>query len=176
MNTNATLSPPVCDRDHIEGRASARLTLVEFGDYQCPYCAAAYPIVKRLQRDLGSKLRFVFRNFPLIQAHPCAMAAAEAAEAAALQGKFWEMHDVIYENQDQLDPSILPLWAQQLRLDVNEFRKAIKDGLVTQRIKDDRKSGIRSGVNGTPCLFINGVRFDGAADYEQLREALEAEQ
>ena len=176
MNTTATLNPPVSDRDHIEGRASARLTLVEFGDYQCPYCGAAYPVVKQLQRDLGSKLRFVFRNFPLTQAHPYAMVAAEAAEAAALQGKFWEMHDIIYENQDQLEPSILPLWAQQLRLNVNELGRAIKEGLVTERIKDDRKSGIHSGVNGTPCLFINGVRFDGAADYEQLREALEAEE
>ena len=176
MNTTATLNPPVSDRDHIEGRASARLTLVEFGDYQCPYCGAAYPVVKQLQRDLGSKLRFVFRNFPLTQAHPYAMVAAEAAEAAALQGKFWEMHDIIYENQDQLEPSILPLWAQQLRLNVNEFGRAIKEGLVTERIKDDRKSGTHSGVNGTPCFFINGVRFDGAADYEQLREALEAEE
>src|SRR5215831_12735738 len=144
MNRTATLSPPVSDSDHIEGRASAPLTLVEFGDYQCPYCGAAYPVVKQLQRDLGGKLRFVFRNFPLTQAHPYAMVAAEAAEAAALQGKFWEMHDIIYENQDQLDPSILPLWAQQLRLNVNEFGKAIEEGLVTQRINDDRKSEIRS--------------------------------
>ena len=176
MNTTATLNPPVSDRDHNEGRATARLTLVEFGDYQCPYCGAAYPVVKQLQRDLGSKLRFVFRNFPLTQAHPYAMVAAEAAEAAALQGKFWEMHDIIYENQDQLEPSILPLWAQQLRLNVNEFGRAIKEGLITERINEDRKSGIHSGVNGTPCFFINGVRFDGAADYEQLSEALEAEE
>src|SRR3974390_1684203 len=141
MNKTATLSPPISDRDHIEGRASARLTLVEFGDYQCPYCGAAYPIVKQLQKDLGSKLRFVFRNFPLTQAHPFAMVAAEAAEAAALQGKFWEMHDIIYENQDQLDPSILPVWAQRLHLNANEFGRAIEEGLVTDRIKNDRKSG-----------------------------------
>lgn len=174
MNTTATLSPPVSDRDHSEGRASAALTLVEFGDYQCPYCGAAYSVIKRLQRDLGSKLRFVFRNFPLTQAHPYAMVAAEAAEAASLQGKFWQMHDLIYENQDQLDPSILPAWAEQLGLNVAEFGRAIKEGLVTQRIKDDRKSGIHSGVNGTPCFFINGVRFDGAPDYEQLLDALES--
>src|SRR5215467_3462411 len=141
MNTTVTLSPSVSDSDHIEGRASARLTLVEFGDYQCPYCGAAYPVVKQLQRDLGSKLRFIFRNFPLTQAHPYALVAAEAAEAAALQGKFWEMHDIIYENQDQLDPSILPLWAQQLRLNVKEFGRTIEEGLVTERIKNDRKSG-----------------------------------
>jgi protein-disulfide isomerase len=133
------------------------------------------PSSNSFKKNLGTKLRFVFRNFPLTQAHPYALVAAEAAEVAALQGKFWEMHDIIYENQDQLDPSILPLWAQQLRLDVNEFGKAIKEGLVTERIKNDRKSGIHSGVNGTPCFFINAVRFDGAADYDQLREALEAE-
>jgi protein-disulfide isomerase len=172
MSRTPTLAPPVSDRDHIEGRPDAALTLVEFGDYQCPYCGAAYPIVKQLQRDLGKKLRFVFRNFPLTQAHPYALVAAQAAEAAALQGKFWEMHDYIYENQDQLDPSILPLWAQELGLDVNEFAGAIKDGLVTERIREDRKSGVRSGVNGTPCFFIQGARFDGGADYDQLREAL----
>jgi protein-disulfide isomerase len=173
MSTTATLSPPVSARDHVLGHANARLTLVEFGDYQCPYCGAAYPLVKQLQKDLGNQLRFVFRNFPLTQAHPYAMVAAEAAEAAALQGKFWEMHDLIYENQDQLDPSILVLWAEKIHVQVNEFGRAIKEGIVTERIKEDRKSGIRSGVNGTPCFFINGIRFDGPADYEQLREALE---
>lgn len=168
-----TLTPPVSERDHIAGRADARLTLIEFGDYQCPYCGAAYPIVKQLQADLGDALRFVFRNFPLTEIHPYAMVAAEAAEAAARQGKFWEMHAVIYENQDELEPSILPVWAQKIRLAVNEFGRAIKEGLVTERIKEDLKSGIGSGVNGTPCFFINGVRFDGDPDYDQLRKALE---
>jgi protein-disulfide isomerase len=173
MNTTATLTPSVSERDHIAGRTNARLTLVEFGDYQCPYCGAAHPIVKKLQRDLGDKLRFVFRNFPLTQAHPYAMIAAESAEAAALQGKFWEMHDVIYENQDQLDPSFLSLWAKEIHLDMNEFGKVLKEGRVTERLREDRSSGIRSGVNGTPTFFINGIRFDGEADYEELREALD---
>jgi protein-disulfide isomerase len=173
MNTIATLSPPVSDRDHVAGKSTAQWTLVEFGDYQCPYCGAAHPIIKQLQRDLGNKLRFVFRNFPLTEIHPHALVAAEAAEAAALQGKFWEMHDIIYENQDQLDPSVLLSWAQEIGLDVSEFGKAIKQGLVTERIKEDRKSGNRSGVDGTPCFFIKGIRFDGDAEYEQLREALE---
>lgn len=173
MNGSAMLTPPVSERDHIAGRAGAGLTLVEFGDYQCPYCGAAHPLVKQLQKDLGQKLRFVFRNFPLTQAHPYALVAAEAAEAAALQGKFWEMHDVIFEHQDELEPEALLRWAQQLHLDMNEFGKAIKQGIVTERIKEDRKSGIRSGVNGTPCFFVNDARFDYAADYESLREALE---
>src|SRR5215471_16597411 len=140
MSITEALSPPVSDRDHIEGMTSARLTLVEFGDYQCPYCGAAYPIVKQLQKDLGSKLRFAFRNFPLTQAHPYALVAAQAAEAAALQGKFWEMHDYIFEHQEELDPNTLPDWARRVGLDLEEFGTAIKQGLVTERIKDDRKS------------------------------------
>jgi protein-disulfide isomerase len=172
MNESATLTPPVSARDHAQGPADAILTLVEFGDYQCPYCGAAYPEVKRVQKSLGKKLRFVFRNFPLTQAHPYALIAAEAAEAAALQGKFWEMHDLIYENQDSLEPDILPSWAEQVGLDLEEFGTAIREGEATKRIKEDRRSGIASGVNGTPSFFINGVRHDGAPDYASLLAAL----
>ena len=173
MNEPATLTPPVSERDHAEGRADAPLTLVEYGDYQCPYCGEAYPVIKRLQKALGKKLRFVFRNFPLTQAHPYALIAAEAAEAAGLQGKFWQMHDLIYENQVDLEPDILPSWAERVGLDLTEFGKAIKEGAVTKRIKEDRASGIRSGVNGTPCFFINGARYDGDSGFDSLREALE---
>jgi protein-disulfide isomerase len=173
MNESATLTPPVSARDHAEGLADAPVTLVEYGDYQCPYCGAAYPVVKQLQEALGKRLRFVFRNFPLTQAHPYALIAAEAAEAAALQGKFWEMHDLIYENQDELDPGILPAWAESTGLNLEEFGTAIRQGDITKRIKEDRASGIRSGVNGTPSFFINGTRYDGAADYDSLRAALE---
>jgi len=173
MSASGTLTPPVSARDHVEGRTDAPLTLVEYGDYQCPYCGAAYPVVKRLQKASGKKLRFVFRNFPLTQAHPYAMVAAEAAEAAALQGKFWEMHDLIYENQAELEPDVLPAWVQQLGMDLEEFGTAIRRGEITKRIKEDRMSGIHSGVNGTPCFFINGTRYDGPADYEPLRMALE---
>ena len=173
MSASVTLTPPVSARDHVEGRTDAPLTLVEYGDYQCPYCGAAYPVVKRLQKASGKKLRFVFRNFPLTQAHPYAMVAAEAAEAAALQGKFWEMHDLIYENQAELEPDVLPAWVQKLGMDLEEFGTAIRRGEITKRIKEDRMSGIHSGVNGTPCFFINGARYDGPADYEPLRMALE---
>src|SRR5215470_6119750 len=173
MNEDATLSPPVSERDHIEGPASAPLTLVEYGDYQCPYCGAAYPVVKRVQKALGKKLRFVFRNFPLTQAHPYAMVAAESAEAAALQGKFWPMHDYIFENQADLEPDILPVWAERLGLDLKAFGSAIRLGEVTKRVKEDRSSGIRSGVNGTPSFFIKGTRYDGPPDYDSLRAAVE---
>jgi|SRR6266446_1657989 len=173
MNGSATLTPPVSGRDHAQGRADALVTLVEYGDYQCPYCGAAHPVVKRLECAFGNKLRFVFRNFPLTQAHPYAMVAAEAAEAAALQGKFWEMHDLIYENQGNLEPDILPAWAQRVGLDLQEFGTAIKQGEITKRIKEDRNSGIRSGVNGTPCFFINETRHDAPPDYDSLRAGLE---
>jgi protein-disulfide isomerase len=173
MSESATLTPAVSTRDHIQGPTDAPLTLVEYGDYQCPYCGAAYPVVKRLQKSFNKKLRFVFRNFPLTQAHPYAMIAAEAAEAAALQGKFWEMHDYIYENQDELEPDVLPAWAGEVGLDLGQFGTAIKQGEISKRIKEDRTGGIRSGVNGTPCFFINGIRYDGAADFDLLRATVE---
>ncbi len=173
MNESTTLTPPVSERDHAQGRAGAPVTLVEYGDYQCPYCGAAYPEVKRLQKALGKRLRFVFRNFPLTQAHPYALIAAEAAEAAALHGKFWQMHDLIYENQADLEPDILPAWAEKVGLDLDEFGTAIQQGGVSKRIKEDRMSGIRRGVNGTPSFFINGTRYDGAPDHDSLLAAVE---
>ena len=172
---SATLRPPVSARDHAEGPADAPLTLVEYGDYQCPYCGGAHPVVKRLQKTLGKKLRFVFRNFPLTQAHPYALIAAEAAEAAALQGRFWEMHDLVFEQQALLEPDIIPQWAESLGLDLGKLENDISRGTVKERIKEDRQSGIRSGVNGTPTFYINGVRFDGSADYGSLLAVLESE-
>ena len=172
---SAMLTPPVSTRDHTEGPDVAPLTLVEYGDYQCPYCGAAYPVVKRLQKTLGKKLLFVFRNFPLTQMHPYALIAAEAAEAAALQGKFWEMHDLLFEQQSFLEPDAIPVWAERLGLDLEKLGNDIAQGVVEGRIKEDRQSGIRSGVNGTPTFFVNGVRFDGSPDYGSLLVALESE-
>jgi len=173
MNETATLIPPVSARDHAEGPDDAPLTLVEYGDYQCPYCGMAYPVVKRLQKNLGKKLRFVFRNFPLTQAHPYAGIAAEAAEAAALLGKFWPMHDTIYENQEILSPDSLAEWAHELGLEDKDLQRAIERPEIAERLKEDRRSGIRSGVNGTPTFFINGTRHNGPPDYPSLLEALE---
>jgi protein-disulfide isomerase len=175
MEGTAHLVQPVSSRDHAQGLIDAPLTLVEYGDYQCPFCGAAYPVVKLLQEALGRKLRFVFRNFPLTQLHPYALLAAEAAEAAALQGKFWEMHDQIYEQQELLDPDLIPSWAEEIGLDLDKFGKEIEKGDVAARIKEDRRSGIRSGVNGTPTFYINGSRYDGPSDYESLVAALQAE-
>jgi protein-disulfide isomerase len=175
MDKSPTLTQPVSANDHVEGSADAPLTLVEYGDYQCPYCGAAYPVVKRLQKTLGEKLRFVFRNLPLTQAHPYALIAAEAAEAAALQGKFWQMHDLLFEQQALLKPEIISLWAQEIRLDLEKFGNDINREDVENRIKEDRQSGIRSGVNGTPTFFINGTRYDGAPDYDSMLAALESE-
>jgi protein-disulfide isomerase len=173
MDNSATLTQPVSARDHTEGPADAPLTLVEYGDYQCPYCGAAYPVVKRVQKKLGKKLRFVFRNFPLTQAHPYALIAAEAAEAAALQGKFWEMHDLLFEQQAFLEPDIFSSWAKKIGLDLERFGNDIKQAAVEKRLQEDRQSGIRSGVNGTPTFFINGTRYDGSPDYGSLLAALE---
>ncbi len=170
----STLTKPVSPHDHAEGSIDAPLTLVEYGDYQCPYCGAAYPVVKRLQKTLGKNLRFVFRNFPLTQVHPYALIAAEAAEAAALQDKFWEMHDLLFEEQNLLKPEIVLSWAKKIELNLERFENDIKQDVVEKRIKEDRQSGIRSGVNGTSTFFINGTRYDGPHDYNSLLTALES--
>jgi protein-disulfide isomerase len=172
MNASATLTPPVSSSDHASGPADAPVTLTEFGDYQCPYCGETYPVIKRLQKVFGQKLRFVFRNFPLTQSHPFAMVAAEVAEAAALQGKFWEMHDLLYGNQERLAADVLLPWAKELGLDIDKLGTALREGEVAKRIKADRRSGISSGVNGTPSLFINGLRYDGPRDFDTLRAVL----
>src|SRR5258708_6920474 len=142
------LTMSVSERDHMQGPADAPLTLVEYGDYQCPYCGAAYPVVKRLQREVGKNLRFVFRNFPITQVHPSARIAAELAEGAGLQKKFWAMHDLIFENQDQLAPEIFRDWADQVGMDWETFSAAATQSEIAKRLKEDRASGIHSGVNG----------------------------
>jgi len=161
------------DRDHIQGPAGAPVTLVEYGDYECPYCGAAYPIVKEVQSRLGDGLRFVFRNFPITSIHPQAEIAAEAAEAAGAQGKFWQMHDWIYEHQDTIAPDDLLAAAAVLGLDVNIFAADMTAHRHEKKIREDFMSGVRSGVNGTPTFFINGVRHDGGYQLEELLAAIE---
>jgi len=156
------LTPDVSERDHSAGEPDAPVTLVEYGDYECPHCGMAYPIVKSIQRRLGKKLRFVFRNFPLAESHPHARHAAECAEAAADQGKFWEMHDALFENQDRLEDEELVALARRLRLDAQGIARALEEGTYAARVRADFRSGVRSGVNGTPTFFINGQRYDGA--------------
>ena len=170
----ARLTPPVNARDHVEGRDTADVTLVEYGDYECPYCGRAYPIVKKIQEALGSRLRFVFRNFPLTESHPHAQHAAEAAEAAAAQGHFWEMHDALFEHQRALGDRHLLEYAAAIGLDERRFQKELVDRTHASRVREDFMSGVRSGVNGTPTFFINGVRYDGPWDFKTLIEALNA--
>jgi protein-disulfide isomerase len=156
------LSVAVGDRDHVAGPADAPVTLVEYGDYECPHCARAHPVVARVRESLGSSLRFVFRHFPLTEAHPHAEHAAEAAEAAAQRGKFWEMHDAIYQHQaDGLEDEDLAGYAAALGLDAEDVLAEIEDEAHVERVRADFMGGVRSGVNGTPTFFINGQRFDG---------------
>jgi protein-disulfide isomerase len=172
---SAELTLPVSDeRDHFQGSSDAAVTLVEYGDYECPYCGAAYPIVKEVQARLGERLRFVFRNFPITTSHPHAEQAAEAAEAAAAQGRFWEMHDHLYEHQRQLEDADLHAYAEALGLDVARFASELAGHIHAERVREDFMSGVRSGVNGTPTFYINGVRHDSSYDVDTLLAALES--
>lgn len=170
----ATLTHPIAERDHIQGPTNARIHLVEYGDFECPFCGEAYPIVKAIQQKLGKELCFTFRNFPLTKAHPHAEHAAEAAEAAGAQGRFWEMHDLLFENQDALDDRDLFRYAEMLRLDVPRLMTEVRTGAHLHRIREDFSSGVRSGVNGTPTFFINGERYDGDRALQAMLAALRA--
>jgi protein-disulfide isomerase len=164
-----SLSMPVSEsRDHISGPASAPVTLVEYGDYECSYCGQAYGILKELHARVGEQVRLVFRNFPLTQIHPHAGRAAEAAEAAAAQGRFQSMHDMLYEHQDALGDDDLVAYAAQLGLDLDRFQVDLTQGTHLDRIREDFMSGVRSGVNGTPTFFVNGRRLDGPWDLQSL--------
>jgi protein-disulfide isomerase len=167
------LTLPVGDRDHFEGPVGATLVLLEYGDYQCPYCGAAYPIVKRVQKEFGARLKFVFRNFPITNAHPYAEWAAETAEAVAAHGKFWEMHDFLFENQRSLgDEAFFVNYESELKLDAPAIAREVAAGALRPRVEEDFMSGVRSGVNGTPTFFINGVRYDGYPEFQPLVSAL----
>src|SRR5258706_7527036 len=170
----AKLLLPQAGRDHIQGPIDAPNALVEYGDYECPYCGEAYPIIKAIQERLGDRLCFVFRNFPLVNAHPHAQRAAEAAEAAGAQGKFWEMHDLLFENQNALDDEDLAQYATALGLDGRRLIGELLSGTQTGRVREDFRSGARGGVNGTPTFFINGVRYDGSWDPDSATDALTA--
>jgi protein-disulfide isomerase len=168
-----TLTLPVGPRDHSAGPATAPVTLVEYGDYECPHCGRAYPIVKAVQKRLGKHLRFVFRNFPLTEMHPNAANAAETAEAAAAQDKFWEMHDTLFDNQAELEPADLIAHATRLGLDAQRVAAELKSHAHEPRVREDFMSGVRSGVNGTPTFFLNGVRYDGSWNLPDLLAAIE---
>jgi protein-disulfide isomerase len=172
---NTKLALPIEGRDHIEGNIHASISLLEYGDYECPYCGEAYPIVKEIQERMGEKLCFAFRNFPLANSHPHAVHAAEAAEAAAAQGQFWEMHDLLFENQQALEDEDIAHYATDLGLDANRLIREVMSGEYQARLKEDFQGGTRAGVNGTPTFFINGLRYDGPRDVESFLEAMTEE-
>ncbi len=168
----ARLALPVGDRDHVQGPAEAPVTLVEYGDYECPYCRAAVPIVQELQQLLGDHLRFVFRHFPLTREHPHAQHAAEVAEAAGAQGKFFEMHASLFEHQETLEDEHLRQLATDLGLDIARFGRELDAHAHAERVREDFESGVRSGARGTPTFFLDDDRYDGLIGVRQLLAAV----
>jgi formate-nitrite transporter family protein len=164
----ATLAIPLSVHDHVRGRLDAPLTLVQYGDFQCSHCARVYPMVLEIAEDLGDSLAFALRHFPLPQVHPLAQLTAEAAEAAASQGRFWEMATVLYENQEEMDDDRLTRCAQKADLDIKRFKKEIKSGIHASRVRADYLGGVRSGMKGTPTFFINGQLYEGAHESAAL--------
>lgn len=169
---NRQLAEPLSENDHFEGSLSAPVRIVEYGDYECPFCGRADQVIKELQQELGDQICYAFRNFPLYQIHEFALLAAQAAEAAALQDKFWEMHDLLYRNQDALDGEAIAEYAQSLGLDMQVFSDAMEDEAVKQRITHDLYTGMQSDVEGTPSFYINGHKYEGNTDLDQLRQAV----
>jgi protein-disulfide isomerase len=161
------------ERDHVRGPVDAPITLLEYGDFECPYCGAAHPIVEALREHMGDELRFVFRQFPLVSIHPHAERAAEAAEAAGAQGRFWEMHDRLFEHQHALDDESFLVHAEAVGLDLPRFAREMAGGTHASRVREDFMSGVRSGVNGTPSFYIDGMRHDGPWDLDSLVAAIE---
>ncbi|MGD9093399.1 MAG: Na+/H+ antiporter NhaA [Anaerolineales bacterium] len=171
--TEASITLPVGDRDHILGPADAPITLVEYGDLECPYCRQVNPVIRELRRRLGGQVRYVFRHFPIRSIHLHAQLAAEATEAAAAQGKFWEMQEYLLEHQEELDETHIYQYARELDLDIEQFQRDLNEHTYASKVQEDFRSGVRSGVNGTPSFFINGKRYDGPWDLESLVEAME---
>lgn len=162
------LIPAINSNDHVWGNPAAWLELVEYGDYECPYCGRAYPIVKDIKRKLGNEIKFVFRNFPLSKIHPNAFSAAVATEAAGLQNRFWEMHDMIFENQKMLDPDYILRYANRIGLDLEKFSNDMEQVALKEKVQRDFDSGIRSAVNRTPTFFVNGYKYEGEWSGDQL--------
>jgi protein-disulfide isomerase len=171
-----TLSVAVGKSDHAQGPENAPVTLVEYGDYQCPYCADVHSMIQSIAKTMGANLRFVFRHMPLKEMHPCAQYAAEAAEAAGAQGKFWEMHDAIYDHQSDLDSDLVRALALTLRLDMLRFEADMEARRYRPRVERDFMGAMRSGVAATPTFFINGERYAGILEQRALLTALQRAQ
>jgi protein-disulfide isomerase len=167
------LTVPVGPEDHSIGPADAPVTLVEYGDYECPYCRQAHPTLKQIRDRFGDEFLFVFRNFPIRTTHPHAQHAAEAAEAAGAQGRYWEMHDILFENQEQLDDASLRAYAARLQLNLEQFNREMSGHTHADRVRNDFMGGVRSGVNGTPTFYLNGFRYELSWELEPLTAAIE---
>jgi protein-disulfide isomerase len=168
----SALTPPLGKGDHVLGPATTRVTLVEYGDFECSYCGRAHSVVNEVLLRIGDRTRFAFRHFPLSQSHPHALAAAQAAEAAGAQKKFWRMYRMLYEHQTALEPEDLVAYAEELELDVSRFVEELTTEVHLKKVKEDFQSGIRSGVNGTPTFFVNGQRLDQGWDKQTLLSAI----
>jgi NhaA family Na+:H+ antiporter len=173
LETISRLTPSVSEGDHVKRSLDAPVVLVEYGDYECPHCQEVYPILRELKERLGDRIAYVYRHFPISRQHPNAQLAAEAAEAASAQGKFWEMHHRLFTHQNELELADLLRHARAIGLDVDRFRRELEEHTYADRVREDFMSGVRSGVNGTPTFYINGIRYDGAWDFESLLEAIE---
>lgn len=164
----AHLIEPITEKDHFLGSLQAPKSLVVYGDYECAMCALSNPVLKQIQKKIGSDLCFAFRNFPLKQSHPNAFMAACAVESAGLQNHFWQMHDRVYENYQRITLESLLKWAEELGLEMSQFQADLSSTEIINKIENDFKMGVRGGVNGTPCFFINGQRYDGDPSYDGL--------
>src|ERR1700704_1504175 len=169
----ARLKVPVTRRDHVLGDDNAPVTVVEYGDYECPHCAAAQPVVGQILQRSEDQLRFVYRHFPLVEVHPLAGPAAEAAEFAGSRGLFWQMHQSIFANQHRLSVPLLVTLAASLKLSPVDLRDALASGTFAAKVRGDFISGVRSGVNGTPCFFVNGIRHDSPYGVAPLGSAID---
>jgi protein-disulfide isomerase len=174
QTTLLRLAVPVGEGDHMLGSATAPTTLVEYGDFECPYSGMVHLVVKELQQELGRQLRFVYRHFPMVSIHPHVEAAAEAAEAAGAQGKFWQMHDLLFAHQTALEEEDLVSYATVLHLHIPKFVAALESYAHMPRIREDLEGGVQGGVRGTPTFFINDVLYDGPYDYVTLLDAIES--
>jgi len=168
----ANLLLPIQPEDHVQGPAEARFTLVEYGDYECPACGSLFEIILQIEEQLKGEVRLVFRHYPLSGSHPNAQQAAEAAEAAGAQDRFWEMHELLFKHQNALTNADLQKYAGQLKLDMKRFRSELKDRTYEDRVREDFRRGVANGVYGTPGLFINGIRFNGEPTVEAIRAAM----
>jgi protein-disulfide isomerase len=174
VSHNPILTTPIGPADHTIGPETARVTLVEYGDYECPFCGRAQPVVEQLLGLLADDVLFAYRHFPLAQVHPHALDAAIAAEAAGAQGRFWELHRLLFANQDRLAPSDLLVLARTIDLNLEQFAEDLTHRTYEERVRRDFMSGVRSGVNGTPTFFIDGVRHNGGWDLESLLDGIRA--